>query len=282
MINRTALTLNWAVVAIAAASPFELQIDSVQSDVDLTLCMTVGSTLCDTDSSPLGGSVTLEVDCLAGPVSVTLHDFVFEVLETVSFQLDFGFPVGQFNATASDVVVMYAQPGIPLPEAPLVGDAFGYTGVPADGTGQLDYTATMLVCFGLIAAGHACDDIIDLSTLELDPLDLDATLAVMDRDVTVVLDIVLTAPLDPEAPDLGYFMVDGTLVASGTVPGWQYPPGDLDSDDDVDLADFGAWVGCLLGPDEPTGTGCACADLDLDNDVDLADYAEFQSVLPAR
>ena len=54
-------------------------------------------------------------------------------------------------------------------------------------------------------------------------------------------------------------------------------PGDMDGDCDVDLDDYAAWAGCLLGPNVPTSAGCADADLDGDNDVDLTDFARFQT-----
>jgi hypothetical protein len=102
----------------------------------------------------------------------------------------------------------------------------------------------------------------------------------VDRNVTVTMDIVMTAPLNPDFPDLGYFMIDGALVAVGTVPPWQYPIGDLDGNDVVDLADLAWWISCLTGPDEPAQTGCLCSDLNQDGYVDLGDFAVLQAALP--
>ncbi len=54
--------------------------------------------------------------------------------------------------------------------------------------------------------------------------------------------------------------------------------GDLDGDNDVDLADFAAFQACFNGPNRtPRGSGCGGADGDLDGDVDLADFALFQA-----
>jgi hypothetical protein len=264
----------------AGASPFTLQIDPLQSDVDVTLCMTVlGSTRCDSDNSPLGGSFDLALDCLTTPEYVTLHDFVLEVTQSTELLLDFGF-LGKFEGSTSGVTIMYATPGTPMPATPLVAGAFSYAGVPIEGTGYLDYSATMAVCLGLQAAGYLCVDAIDLSTLQLDPIDFDATLSIVDRDVTMTMDIAMIAPLNPDFPDLGYFSIEGALVALGTVPPWQYPIGDLDGNDVVDLADFAWWVPCLAGPDELAQTGCLCSDLNQDGDVDLGDFAVLQAALP--
>jgi len=40
--------------------------------------------------------------------------------------------------------------------------------------------------------------------------------------------------------------------------------------------DFLLFADCLSGPGQPAGGGCAALDLDTDGDVDLADFAEFQ------
>ena len=54
-------------------------------------------------------------------------------------------------------------------------------------------------------------------------------------------------------------------------------PGDLDCDDDVDLADLDALTVCLAGPDEQVPVTCVRADLDEDDDVDLCDVARFHA-----
>ena len=54
------------------------------------------------------------------------------------------------------------------------------------------------------------------------------------------------------------------------------PPGDLDCDGDVDLADFNAFTDCMSGPNATPPGDCEDADLDTDADVDLHDFAEFQ------
>jgi len=55
------------------------------------------------------------------------------------------------------------------------------------------------------------------------------------------------------------------------------PPGDMDDDDDVDLADFAVLHACLDG--SATGLSCdAYFDFDADRDVDLSDFAAFQTL----
>lgn len=52
--------------------------------------------------------------------------------------------------------------------------------------------------------------------------------------------------------------------------------GDLDGDDDVDLADYELFGECVSGPEGGLMPGCEGADLDYDSDVDNADFAAFQ------
>jgi hypothetical protein len=56
-------------------------------------------------------------------------------------------------------------------------------------------------------------------------------------------------------------------------------PGDFDDDDDVDIADFGAFQACLTGTGQgPPASGCEDANLDADggdDDVDDGDLAKF-------
>jgi hypothetical protein len=54
-------------------------------------------------------------------------------------------------------------------------------------------------------------------------------------------------------------------------------PFDSDSDDDVDLVDFGQFQLCFTGPGGgPVAANCLCHDGDGDEDVDLVDFGAFQ------
>ena len=54
-------------------------------------------------------------------------------------------------------------------------------------------------------------------------------------------------------------------------------PGDVDADEDVDLADFAAFQTCFAGSGNPFApAACGLADLDADGDVDSADYDRFE------
>lgn len=259
-------------VSTAAAGPIELQIDQTQSVADVELCLTIISTACDTDTTPVAGSVTVSLDCPIAPGDISLHDFVFQLVEDVVLNLNFS--LGAFNSIGRDVEVVYADPGNPLSSVAVTDDAFTFTNVPAQVTGLLEYEANGLVCTALSSSGYECISTIDLSTIVLDPLDMDGTITVSGNDVTMTLDTIISGPVAPANPGLGTFTIDATMLARGVgPPPW---PGDLTGDDRVDLADHGRFVGCLVGPGTTAIGACQCADLDEDDDVDLEDFADFQ------
>ncbi len=259
-------------VSTAAAGPIELQIDPTQSTADVELCLTIISTVCDTDTTPVAGSVTVSLDCPIAPGDISLHDFVFQLAENVELNLSFG--IGDFDSIGYDVEVTYADPGNPLPPVVVTDNAFAFTNVPAQVTGLLEYEATRTVCTIFESLGYGCISEIDLSTILLDPLDMDGTITISGNDVTVTLDTIISGPIDPKRPETGVFTLDATMLARGTAgPVW---PGDLTGDDRVDLDDHGRFVGCLAGPGTAAIGACQCADLDEDDDVDLEDFAGFQ------
>jgi len=78
----------------------------------------------------------------------------------------------------------------------------------------------------------------------------------------------------------------GEVGSPGRIVGYAWS--DFDRDGDVDLADFGSFVHCFVGPflsydpppsgctQTPNGSGLIAADEDEDGDVDLIDFAAFQ------
>ena len=159
------------------AAPIELQVDQSESSVDVELCVTSVFTVCDSDTSPVAGTVIVSLDCPIAPGNVTIHDFTLTLTEDISLNLSFSI-FGELNSTGSNVGLTYAEPGNPLPPAPLVGDTFTITGVLANAEGELTYDATGAVCTMLTDWELPCADTIDLSTLELDPIDIEGTLTV--------------------------------------------------------------------------------------------------------
>ena len=62
-------------------------------------------------------------------------------------------------------------------------------------------------------------------------------------------------------------------------PTFSVGTGDLDTDGDIDLADWALLFDCITGPNNTIMNldACAPADFDGDKDIDLADFAGFTS-----
>ncbi len=54
-------------------------------------------------------------------------------------------------------------------------------------------------------------------------------------------------------------------------------PGDCDDDNDVDLTDYSCFLDCVSGPDGGVSPGCGTFDFDTDEDVDIHDWGSLQS-----
>ena len=57
------------------------------------------------------------------------------------------------------------------------------------------------------------------------------------------------------------------------------PPGDFNTDHDIDMADFGHLQVCLSGTGVLCASGCEDADFDKDGDVDSQDLVQFRACL---
>jgi hypothetical protein len=205
------------IASTTLGGPIELQVDPMNSYVGAELCLMVFTTACDTDVTPVAGSVAVSLDYPPGPSGISLHDFTFQLVDDVTLNLSFG-AQGEFNSIGTDIDVTYADAGSPLPSVPVIGGAFTFTGVPAGLAGQVEYMATGFVCSALQLAGHPCDDVIDLSTITLDPVDMIGTVGVSGDDVALTLELVLVGSIYPTNPDLGTLTIDGTVSAVGVIP----------------------------------------------------------------
>lgn len=264
-------SLAMLLVSTAHAGPSELQVHPLLSTADVELCMTFNTTACDTDRSPVAGRVTVAFDCPTSPSAIRIHDFILLLTNDITLDLDFGF-TGTFETTGTNLGFSYAHPGDPLPLTPLRAGTFEYTGVPGVAEGMLEYRATGTVCLILNLGGYLCDDVIDLSTIILDPIDMTGTTFIDGDELTVTLNVGVSGPV---GGGLGTLNAEATVVAMGSMPTSDVP-GDLTGDDLVNLEDFPYFVDCLLGPEVIATDACECADLTTDNDTDLEDFAEFQ------
>jgi len=250
-----------ALSAVAVASPTSLTIDSSQSSVSVTLCLTACSTQCGTDTSPVAGSITLSPDCLTNTTAITLYDYAFQLTHDMAFHLNYGF-CGRFDATTSSLALHYATPGTPQPPTSVSGGTFTYSDVPQNSSGTMSYTATGLVCVGLQASGYPCSDSIDLSSLGTSSITITGSYSASGRILNVTITINSSVPIDPNNPGLGTLTTVGTIKASGAAP--------LPSVDD--------FVGVLLGSISATDLICE-SDINQDGLTDGRDVAAYMHAL---
>jgi hypothetical protein len=96
---------------------------------------------------------------------------------------------------------------------------------------------------------------------------------------TSTLTIDPVAPADAGAYDVVVTSACGVNTSGlATLAIVTAPPGDLTADCEVDDRDLVELVACLTGPGGGVLPGCAPADLESDADVDLADYARLQTL----
>ncbi len=243
----------------ASAQIAHVPIDETQSSVFVELITDIGR---DSDSSPLGGYLDIELDSYQAPGSITVYDFFIDVLEPIDLEIDV-FLVGRFSITAQGVTARYATPGVPLGPA-VIDDSnqFVLTQVPALLTGIVDYEATGLFCDYLQGQQLPCSDVIDLSTLGPVQLDiLSGTVTVANDEVT----IVSSASVSQDVQGFATVNADGTIVGSAPVPACE---ADLDGNGVLDAGDFFLYLDLFVAGDPR-------ADFEGDGDLDADDFFAF-------
>ena len=267
-------------VSLAVAAPFTVPLNQSQSSLTVQLCV---AGKCDTKSSPVSGYFVMETDCVDFPTELWLDDLHVNVANSLNFSLSWGF-LGALTASSSNVSVFYANPGLVFGPAAVTTGNFAFAGVSVLKQGMLAYNATGIPCVALQAANMLCVDSHDLAADGASSADWSGTLTAAQRVVTLVTAVDNTQPLDPNNPTLGTIHLTGTVRGSVLVP---RPPGDVDGDGDVDTLDLSYFAAALAGPGVTTAPAGVTAyhfagsDLDTDADVDIADFAALQRDLPA-
>lgn len=250
--------------AIALGDPVDVPVNQASSFVDVELCILGDS--CDDDSSPISGTVQVELDDTNAPTQITLTDFTLNITDQID--LSIGVFLGSLTATGSNLSVSYAQPGVGI-TGPLSGNDFTLIGVPTLPSGSVSYDASGTVCIGLSGAGLPCSDTINLAEQGVVIADsFSGTVIVSDNTLTLEASVSLTILLDESDPSLGALTIVGFATGSADLPRPPTPcEGDIDGDDDADSAD----LNILLGNFGMSVTPDTNGDLDGDGLVNSAD-----------
>mgnify|MGYP003700801975 CR=1 FL=1 len=240
-----------ALCAGAMGQTTTLTVDSAQSQMDLSLTLNISllGSATSGDSSPISGTLEVELDDYALPTAFTIHDFDLALSDDLAF--NFSLFLTDVNATASSLGATYANPGVPVGPVPLSGGMFAFASVPTALTGSVVATGDV---FGV----GAINETIDLSAQEPFEAPADGIIpgvATMDvaGTVTFVASGPAPAPGGCNAADLAepFNVLDfSDVVAFLTAFGAMDPGADLAPPTGVfDFSDVVAFLGAF-------GSGC--------------------------
>jgi hypothetical protein len=266
-------------VAASLAATIDVPLDPAQSALNFELCV---SGQCDTDSSSVTGTITIDLDLIDTPTQISLYNFDLYFTSDLHWYLSWGF-VGNLTADAAGVALHYAYPGTPLGPAAITSGSFGFVGVPTTSDGLITYSATGIPCFALQGAGLPCNGAGSLADQGVRNADQFAgTITSQNRLVTLTSQIDMTMPLDPNNPTLGTLHVYGSTHGQVIVP-LAGKPGDLNCDSVVDFKDINPFVLALTGQPQYEAAFPACrwlnADCNNDGMVDFRDINAFVALL---
>src|SRR6185436_1150611 len=203
-------------VGSTRAAQVRLAVDTNSSSLELTLCV---QGTCDTDTSPLRGSVVAALDNNENPTQIALRNFDLQATEDYVLLLDYGFLVGQIDANVQNLRVYHAAPGVTNPLVSISAGQYTFLDVPYALAGAADYNAHgLLICDLVQNAGLPCTSNIDLSTLGTNTIDqLPGTIQIANGIMTVNLTFDFDVPFNPANPSLGNIVGHAVVRASGPI-----------------------------------------------------------------
>lgn len=193
----------------ASAVPIVLAIDPGQSsiDIDSTLITVVGDETAQA-SSPISGTIEIEIDNLTSPTSIAIIDFTLVFENDIVLDYDYGL-AGSANATLSNAGAAYGLNGQNTGPVLVAGGMFDFPALPSALAGTLDASYELL----LLGSNAVTLDLADFGLFEA-PLS-----GLVTGDGTTV---TLTASYFLEAmqaivPEIASLDLTGaaTIVASG-------------------------------------------------------------------
>lgn len=223
----------------ASAQQIEIPFDQSASDVQVTLTVQGVS---DTDTSPVTGSILIDIDNPDDPAEFVVLDLRIDATEPIDHNLDFGI-LGSFTQTTNNLSVTDASPGVPSLPATVSGGIYTLPSLEVLLSGNGNFNATGTICTLLENEGLPCSGTADLSDGQ--PVTAENITGMLSNEnglllFTALIDV--SVPLDPMDPSLGSVDVSG--FATGTAPIPEQPcPGDCDDSGDVTFSDLVAMLG---------------------------------------
>jgi len=228
----------------ASGQVADLTVDPSQSSITARICLDPGiGERCDTESSPIGGSMSVELDAYGTPSAIVLHDFHFALTSAMVYDFSWGPFIGTLKITLTNVAASYANPGTPTGPVGVDGAGeFTFPAVEALLTGNGAYVGSGPIIGPLIGSGEF--DLADFGAMETA-----FTGVVWVIGDQVVLTSTMTFAVEGEVEGV-QTTLDGTatIVASGPVP----PPeckADFNGDTVVNTLDFLAFLNAYTAGD---------------------------------
>ena len=256
-----------AVVSSTFGTPLDFTVNQSQSSVNVQLCL-LGN--CDSDPSSVSGFMSAKTLPIPLPTNITLYDFIFNLTDQIDIFISFSI-LGNFSGTGQNLSFYYATPGNPQPPAPITANAFTLSQVPTEKSGTFQYNATGIVCSTLQGQNPPvpCNDTIDLSSTGTSDGNINGTVGVVGRTITLTMNPNISVPLDPDNPGTGSLTVTGTIVASASAP----LRGDANLNGSVNSLDIQEFCRVMLDPGSSTSQKRFAVDMNDDDAFDDLDVA---------
>lgn len=265
----TGVLIGMVLATSAAAQPLDFVVDPMQSSIDLTIEIDLGTLGGDTDSdsSSVSGMVTASFDDPAAASESSLYDFFGAIDNDLQFDWVPAF-LSTASATLTGGSVEYAEPGTILGPVPVMSGDVTFPMVPTIVSGVLTVNYNIFL-FGsgseiinLADLGPTADDISGMIVVGMDDITLTNTIA-----------IETSQPLIVEGSEIGTVIVTGsaTLVATAELP--SCVP-DFTDDGQLNFLDVSAFLGLFAAQDP-------AADINVDGQYNFLDVSLFLSLFGA-
>ncbi len=263
------LMLGMGIAMSASAQPLEFVVDPMQSSIDLTIEIDLGTLGGDTDSdsSSVSGMISASFDDPAAPTESSLHDFFGAIDDDLQFNWVPAF-LSTASATLTDGTVEYAEPGIVLGPEPVVSGDVLFPSVPTLVSGVLS------VDYDIFLFGSGSETI-NLGDLGPTSDAISGMIVVGEGDITLTNTIAFetSQPLVVDMNEIGTVIVSGTatMVAVAELPSC---PADFTDDGQLNFLDVSAFLG-LFAAQNPA------SDLNVDGQYNFLDVSLFLSLFGA-